>query len=340
MTAIEEAEDIRRQGLTIPVLRMMPSTPDEYPYNKRLGVDEMVVDLECAQRLSNLAVRTQSPIRIHVKVDTGMGRQGIVWEKAVGDILEIVKLPGLQLVGVMTHFAEAPRLGSDFTEFQLDRFRKMLDALRDRGIRPPVAHAANSAGLICYANSHFSMVRSGLAVYGISPVFINRNLVSLRPAMTVKTRIVQVRTLPAGATIGYERTYTLPERTKVAALPIGYSDGHFRVLSNRGKVLINGEERPVIGRVSMNITNVQLEESDEVSVGDEVVLLGLQGSKRIHATEIAQKIGTIPYEVLTSFGRITRRLYIHGDERSTNYVESPIPEMVAVSKKQKEPSFF
>jgi alanine racemase len=314
ITSIEEAEKIRKLDSKTRILRMMPSNPGEYRWNQILGVDEMVCDLEAAQRLSELAAQTGSPIRVHVKVDTGMGRQGVLWERAVETVFDVARIRGLRLVGIMTHFAEAPRMGSEFTEIQIDRFRKILDALRDRGIRPPYAHAANSAGLMCYANSHFSMVRSGLAIYGISPVHVNRNLIPLRPVMTAKTRVVQIRRLPAGTTVGYERTYTLSESARVATLSVGYSDGFPRLLSNRGKVLVGGEERPVIGRVTMNIINVRLEESDPVSVGDEVVLMGKQGNRVIHAGDIAQQLGTIPYEVLTSFGNMSRRVYIEDSE--------------------------
>jgi alanine racemase len=314
VTSIEEADKIRKVDSKTRIFRMMPSNPGEYRWNQTLGVDEMVCDLEAAHRLSELAIQTCSPIRVHVKVDTGMGRQGILWDKAVQEVFEIARIPGLKLAGIMTHFAEAPRMGSEFTEIQIDRFRKILDALRDRGIRPPCAHAANSAGLICYANSHFSMVRSGLAIYGISPVHVNRNLIPLRPVMTAKTRIVQIRRLSAGTTVGYERTYKLSENARVATLSVGYSDGFPRLLSNRGKVLVGGEERPVIGRVTMNIINVRLEESDPVSVGDEVVLLGKQGNRVIHAGDIAQQIGTIPYDVLTTFGTMSRRIYIGESE--------------------------
>ncbi len=314
VTSIEEAEKIRKVDTKTRIFRMMPGNPGEYRYDQILGVDEMVCDLEAAHRLSDLAIQTRSPIRVHAKVDTGMGRQGILWDRAVQDVFEIARIPGLKLAGIMTHFAEAPRMGSEFTEIQIDRFRKILDALRDRGIRPPIAHAANSAGLICYANSHFSMVRTGLAIYGISPVHVNRDLIPLRPVMTAKTRIVQIRRLSAGTTVGYERTYKLSENARVATLSVGYSDGFPRLLSNRGKVLIGGEERPVIGRVTMNIINVRLEESDQVSVGDEVVLLGRQGKREIHAGDIAQQIGTIPYDVLTTFGAMSRRIYIGDSE--------------------------
>lgn len=305
--SIEEASLLRAAGVREPILKVVPSLPEEMEPSLRASLDEMVCDSRGARELSRAAVRMKVDARIHANVDTGMGRQGIRAEKAVDAIAAITRLPRLRLVGLMTHFAEADGPDPSFTEEQINLFRRVVQGLAERGIRPEMVHAANSAGLIHFPASHFSMVRPGIALYGARPTERTAEVCDLRPVMSFRTQVTQVRELPAGATISYGRTYRLDRPARVVSLPVGYSDGLLRSLSNRGEVLIGGRRHPIVGRVTMNMINVRIADESPARVGEEAVLLGSQGSETIRAEEMAAWAGTISYEIFTGLGGSAHR---------------------------------
>ena len=226
-------------------------------------------------------------------------------------------MPGLNLRGVFTHYAASEDGDQTFTNQQTEKFTKVIDALEKQGINIPFKHAACSAATMINRQTRFNLIRPGIALYGLWPSpetkFLsgvkNKNI-DLCPALTWKTRIIQVKNLPGRTTIGYDRTYQTKKKTKLAILPVGYWDGYDRKLSNCGEVLIGGRRCPVRGRVCMNLTMVELPARLRAKVGDEAVLLGRQGKEEITAEELAQKIGTINYEVVTRINPLIIRKYV------------------------------
>ncbi|MBI3563881.1 MAG: alanine racemase, partial [Elusimicrobia bacterium] len=267
-----------------------------YPFESVLAavahdLTPVVASLESAKRLVEVAVRLRRRVDCHVKVDTGMGRIGAGPDAALGVVRHLAALKAVRVQGIYTHLACAED-DAAFTAEQLKRFRRVVDALSREGLRPPLVHAANSAGAMRRPASRFDLVRPGLAVYGLFPGF--------EPALTLKSKIVFLKTVPKGATVSYGATWRAKRPTRVATLPIGYGDGYSRALSNRASVLVGGRRCPVIGRVTMDQTMVDVSAVPEARVGVDAVLLGRQGGSAVSAGELARLCGTIPYETVTS----------------------------------------
>ncbi len=260
---------------------------------------------EQAERLSAECRNQSADIEVHLEIDTGMGRSGMQPSVAVSQAERIVGLPGIRITGAATHFP----CGDTDAEFSRDQARQLATLesdLRERGIRLDVIHAANSGGTLLAPEARLSLVRPGLLMYGIHPVAIgHERLPGVRPALSLKTRVALIRELPAGHTISYGRTHVLSRPSRVATLPVGYGDGYPRELSNRGGVLIRGKRAPILGRVCMDMTVVDVTEVPDAEVGDESVLIGYQEALRITAEEIAESIGTTEHDVTT---RLTERV--------------------------------
>jgi len=281
-------------------------------------VDFPVYTIEQAKILSQLGQKIKKKINIHIKIDTGTSRVGVRPDEAIAFIKKVKNLPDLSLRGVFTHYAASEDSDQTFTNQQTEKFTKVIDALEKQGINIPFKHAACSAATMVNRQTRFNLIRLGIALYGLWPSpeikFLsgvkNKNI-DLRPALTWKTRIIQIKNLPARTAIGYDRTYQTKKKIKLAILPIGYWDGYDRKLSGCGEVLINGQRCPVRGRVCMNLTMVELPARLRAKVGDEAVLLGRQGKEEMTAEELAQKIGTINYEVVTRINPLIARRYIY-----------------------------
>jgi alanine racemase len=254
--------------------------------------------------------RRGQPVGVHVKLDTGMGRLGFPLDRALDVFCELDGLKGLRLAGAMTHFPMADEAGGTaFTRGQMAAFLKMREAVAAAGIRAPLWHAANSAGILLHPESHLDAVRPGLALYGGFPPDQLPAATKLRQAMTLRTRIVLIRDFPAGVTLGYGRTFRTARASRVAALPIGYADGFSRANSNRGQALVRGRRAPVVGRVSMDTALLDVTDIPDAAAGDEVVLYGRQGEAEISIAEAAEMAGTIPYELMTSLTARVPRVY-------------------------------
>jgi len=247
-------------------------------------------------------------VPIHMMVDTGMHRMGVDPAEAVALADLISDSPGLTLEGLCTHFAVADDPANPFTSVQIERFDAVLGDLAAAGHQPPVIHMANSAAAFTRPDTHRSMIRLGIAMYGVAPSAELRGVADLRPALTLTTEVSAIRTVQPSETVSYGRQWTASEPTRIATLPVGYADGIRRSSGAAGvEVLIAGSRRPVVGAVTMDQTMVAVDES--VLVGDSVVLIGSDGAHTIAADEVADRLGTIPYEVLVSLGqRITRRV--------------------------------
>jgi alanine racemase len=217
------------------------------------------------------------------------------------DILEVAKLPGLDIEGVYTHFATADRTDRRYATSQLELFLNLLERLKKEGLEIPIRHAANSSAIINFPESHLDMVRPGIALYGLYPSKeINRSRISLIQAMTLKSRIIHLKKVPAGFPVSYGCTYKTPAPTMVATVPIGYADGYSRSLSNRGQMLVRGLKAPVIGRVCMDLTLLDVGHIPGVTLNDDVVVFGKQGDTEISVDDLADSLETINYEIVTS----------------------------------------
>jgi alanine racemase len=301
----EEAVQLRDQGYSGLILVMGPLFgADQVVEMAAQGVDVAVVSEDQARMLAGVA--TERPLRVHLKVDTGMNRQGVA-PSFVPEFLELAgRNPGMQFVGVMTHFAAAPEDPSS-VEFQMKRFRPAVEHVR--AVYPGVtAHAANSAASLCHPASHLDMVRCGIAVYGLSPFGGDAAAEGLRPALTWTSVVALVRSVAAGEGVGYGLTWRPSVDTRVALVALGYADGVFRALANRGAVLIGAHRYPMVGRVSMDSFAVDVGPHPSVLPGDRVTLIGRDGEAHISAEEVAGMAGTINYEITCSIslGRAER----------------------------------
>ena len=267
----------------------------------------VVYDIDNARLLSALASAGGREVVLHLKVDTGMGRLGLLPEEVPEFLTALQQLPGLRVAGLMSHFPEADVAASASTIRATAIFAEVCRQAKSRF--SGICHIANSGAVLNFPASHCDMVRSGIALYGYHPAGpeIDRSAGDLRPAMTVRTRVVQVKTLPAGSGISYGHTYRTEHPMRVAVLPMGYEDGFSRALSNRGEVLIGGHRVPVRGRVCMNMCMVDVSRVPGVRAGDEAIILGSQGGERITADDLARWLDTISYEVLCLLGNNNQR---------------------------------
>lgn len=299
VASLNEAMVLRQAGISAPILILGYTPAWQARDLARAGLAATVFDLDVARALSRAAGELQRPVSVHVKVDTGMGRLGLLPGTMVPFVQELHNLPHLVVEGIFTHFSVADG-DPDYTRGQLDRFRDELGALVEAGLRPPLAHAANSAAILTLPESHLDMVRAGIALYGLDPSPQVRCPPDFQPAMKFKTQVAQVKTLPAGSYIGYGNTYHATTEQRIAVLPVGYADGFRRAPRQWGTVLVRGQRAPIVGRVSMDQTTIDVSHIPGVRQGDEVVLIGEQGGDRITAEDAADELGTINYEVISA----------------------------------------
>ena len=306
---LSEAAELRAAGQTAPILHLGALLPGEEHEAVRLNLRVMVQTAGELERVARAARRRGASTAVHLKVDTGMHRLGSAPKEAVDLARRICEAPGVLLEGVYTHFSSASMPDESATVAQISAFRLVLQQLRREGIRPGIVHAANSAAAFRFPASRFAMVRSGIALYGVDPGAFARMGVLLRPTLSLRARVAAVRTVEAGAAVGYDHRFRASRRTRVAVLPIGYHDGYPHRLTNRGQVLIQGRRAPVIGSVTMDYVTVDVTDLPPVEVGDPVTLFGREGEAVLRVEELAGWVGTIPYELTSRLGRRIRRVY-------------------------------
>lgn len=322
-----EARELRDSGINIPIIVLFdPDIEDVFKYN----LIPVIRDKKTAVTLSREAEKNNRSVSAHVKVDTGMGRLGFT-ENAAKEILEIASLKNINIDGVMSHFSEADLLDTSFAMMQIDRFNSIKTELLNNGLNVRFFHIANSAAVAMLPESHFDAVRPGLMLYGYSPIerqgamgkrqkakderqemedfYLSPIAYRLSPVMTVKAKILALRRLPAGTPISYGRTFITKRDSLIGVIPIGYADGFSRRFSNNAEVLVSGKKVPVVGRVCMDLTMIDLTDVEHVEEGDEAVIIGRQGNESIDAAELALRADTIPYEILTSLGNMAKRVY-------------------------------
>jgi len=315
-----EARALRRDGVGAPILVLGPLDRDGVVLAGRLGVEFTVSSVSGAHAASAAASAVEGPLRVHLKVETGVNRQGIV-EGELDEVLGILAgEPKVKLVGLSSHFADIEdTTDHSFARTQSERFKRWRTALAQRGIADPCVHMSCSAAAILWPDAEAGLVRVGIAGYGVWPsreTFVSardRNVVDLdlKPAVSWRCRVSQVRTVPAGETVGYGRRWKAPVESRIAVLPVGYADGYPRALSGCAHVLLGGLRAPVVGRICMNLTMVDVTHIPGVESGDEAVLLGRQGEEHVTAEDLAGWLGTIPYEVLVRPGASWTRTEVH-----------------------------
>lgn len=317
VAVITEALELRREGIDAPVM-ILGHTPLEYVEDiVAYGIEQTVFSLEYAKALSKEAQKQERIVKIHIALDTGMGRIGFLpREESVEEILEISKLPNVELEGVFSHFSSADEKDLSYTNEQLQTFISFTESLIHNGVAPRILHIANSAALIRLEKTHFQSVRPGIALYGYLPSReIGRDRISLKPVLTLKTRIVHLKTLEKGKYIGYGRAYQTERESMIATIPIGYADGYARALTGKAKVIAKGKLVPLVGRVCMDQCMLDVTEVPSLKVGDEVILLGEEEGVRFNADDMAELLGTISHEVLSTIGKRVPRVYIEGGKR-------------------------
>jgi len=301
---LKEALEIREAGVVSPILILTESPTSVMDEIVQYDLRQTIYSFSEARALSEEAQKRNKSVRVHVKVDTGMGRVGVPPSEAVAFIKKVSSLPGIELEGVFTHFAMAEDPQDNFTVDQFQKFKQVISKVRN----VPIKHSANSAAVLYHAETHLDMVRVGLMMYGLYPLGSSRSLINLNPALSFKSRVTYLKKIPAGAPVSYGCTYTASSATTIATIPVGYADGFSRRLSNRGQVIIRGKRYPVAGRVTMDLTMVNVGDA-RVEVGDEVVLIGEQNGQAISADEMAGLEDTISYEVVCGIGKRVPRIY-------------------------------
>lgn len=293
----DEGIELRNAGIRAPVLVFEVVSPVYYETAIRQNLELTVSTVEGAESLGTMATRIGKTARIHIKVDTGMGRLGFTPDLSVGSIQKITRFKGIEVVGVYSHFATSESQDQTFARTQLDRFMEVKEQLERLHIEIPHYHMANSGALISLPVSHLSMVRPGIMLFGYTPSHAMTTHEPLKPVLSLLSKISLVKTVEAHTSISYGRKYFTAEKTRIATVPIGYGDGYLRSLTNKAEVLIHGKRYPVAGSVCMDHVMVDIGMDGEAEVGEDVTLIGRDGNELITCWELAERAGTIPYEI-------------------------------------------
>ena len=304
---LEEALFLRENGVTAPIHVMGAVPPERLPLALEKDVDLTLFSLESAEAASDAAVLAGRDLKVHLKIDTGMGRLGVDWEGGESFVERVLDMPGLEVVGLFSHLATA---GDDagFAREQIGRFQKIVAALERKDELPPLVHLANSAGLINYPQARFTMVRPGIVLYGYEPSALSR--LGVEPVMRLMSRIASVKAIRAGTSVGYGRAWVASSDTDIATVPIGYGDGYSRRLSNKGEVLIRGARRPVVGMVCMDWLMVDLGAGSGARAGDEVLLFGERAGERISGEFLCGCMGGTLSELPTIVSARVPRVFL------------------------------
>ncbi len=316
-----EAKELRNAGINVPIIVLFDRAEIKDFFDFQLI--PVISNTETALSLSNEAKKRAAIIKVHIKIDTGMGRLGLNGHDVFKEIITISKMPYIEIEGLLSHFSEADLSDRSFANQQLERFNAVRESISKKIKRKIFSHIANSAAVLTFEESHLDAVRPGIMLYGYSPIkSMERRAkskeseknkpqaIDLIPAMTIKTRLLCIRNVPSGTPISYGRTFITKRQSRIGVLAIGYADGYSRFFSNKAEVLVRGKRAPIVGRVCMDLTMIDLTDIEEARENDEVVIIGQQGDEKITADELADKANTISYEILTSLGNRSRRIYV------------------------------
>lgn len=308
-----EARILRDSGIDCKIIVLFDRDVSECI---ELNLIPVVHSTSAALGFSKEAQKKNTVLDVHIKIDTGMGRLGLTGEHILDELLNISKMPGIQVTGILSHFSEADLNDRTFAIHQLKKFISIRDALSINLNKYIFSYIANSAAVMSFPDAYLDAVRPGIMLYGYSPLSYditsnNHNFYNkLIPVMTIKTKILSLRNVPEGTPISYGRTFITKRKSRIGVIPLGYADGFSRLFSNNAEVLVKGKRAPVVGRVCMDMTMIDVTDIKDVKEDDEVTIIGSQGEEKITAYELAKKANTITYEILTSLGSRARRVYV------------------------------
>jgi alanine racemase len=304
----DEGVELRKGGVKAPILILGGIYKEDGDRVLQYNLTPVVFQREHLKALTKAAERRQRKVKVHLKVDTGMGRLGVPMDHWAAFLGELSRFPRIEIEGILSHFSMSD--GEEtFTARQWKEFQRAIGMAKEMGVSWKYLHMASSATLTAFPSYSGNLVRPGIMLYGSCPSPMLRSLIQLKPVMTLKTHIHFLKSIPPGAKISYGGTFVTKRESLIATLPIGYADGFNRHLSNQGEVLIRGRRAPIVGTVCMDFIMVDVTEIPNVSSGDEVVLVGKQGKQNITVEEIAERINSISYEVLCSIGKRIPRVY-------------------------------
>ena len=309
---LTEGIELRKKNITAPIM-ILGYTPLELSEELiNNDIEQTVYDLEYAKKLSSLAEKLGKKAKIHIALDTGMGRIGFIPnEKSIEDVVEIASLKGIEIIGIFTHFSTADEYDKTYTNEQFKKIKDFIAELEKRNINIPLKHVSNSGAIMDMPETYLDAVRAGIILYGYYPSNeVNKEKLDIKPILTLKTTISHVKEVEEGTSISYERTFITKKKSKIATIPIGYADGYSRLLSGKAKVIINGKFAPVVGRICMDQCMIDVTDIGEVKVGDEVILLGEEGNLKFNADDFAEIMGTINYEITCMLKQRIPRVYI------------------------------
>ena len=315
VSMLDEAIQLRKIGVEVPILVLSHTNPERADELVKYNITQTVYSNEMARMLSDVAVRNNAEIHVHIKIDTGMSRVGFLpGYSAVKEVVAIQKMPGIVIEGIFTHFATADEKDRSFTRHQMELFDSIINELNRIGILIPIRHVSNSAAIMQYPEYTLELVRPGIILYGIYPSReVDRSVIDLKPAMSLKAKVSMVKWIERDCSVSYGRRFITKRLTKIATVPVGYADGYSRLLTGKSHVLINGQYAPVVGAICMDQLMVDVTDIEgDFAIGDEVVLIGRQGNNEITADDIADLMGTIPYEVVCIIGKRIPRVYFKG----------------------------
>ena len=312
VACLEEAIELRQAGIAKPILVFGGVWPEQELSFLNFDVTPTVFTLDQAERLSQVSARANKSVDVHVKIDTGMNRVGFRPEDTKRIARKLAELPNLRVAGLMTHFAVADNLeDTEFTDKQISTFASAVDDFLAAGHRPDIVDLANSPGAVAYPHSREKLVRIGGLLFGVTEDILPKGVdkPTVKPVMSVYTKVAMLKVVPKGENIGYGRTFTTEHDSTIATIPIGYNDGYDRSLSNKGEVLIRGKLVPVVGRISMDWVTIDVTDVIGVEVGDRVTVLGSEGETSVTAENLARKIDTISYEITCGISQRVPRIY-------------------------------
>lgn len=337
VACFDEAVQLRLCGIECPILILGHSSIDEAENLVKNDVMPTCFDYSLAEAMSDAAKKLNKCAKIHIKIDTGMGRVGYrytddpeVNEKSIAEILRIAALPHIEINGIFTHFSIADDDDDEYTYLQFERFCTVCDRLREHGLEIPLRHCCNSAALIRFPQMHMDMVRPGIILYGLKPSeFVDCSALGIVPAMCLKAKITNLKSVETGASVSYGRRFVAERKSRIATIPIGYADGYSRMLSGRAQVIAGGKLCNIVGNICMDQCMIDVTDVNTIDIGDEVILFGKGDNIELPVESLAEKMGTINYEILCMIGKRIPRIYQRCGVRlkAHNYLlDSPVSD--------------
>ena len=318
VAVLTEGIELRKNGIIAPIMILGYTPEDLGEYLIKYDIEQTVYSFEYAKVLSEMAISLNKIAKIHIALDTGMGRIGFMPnEKSLKDVSEICSLPGLDVIGIFTHFSTSDEENKDYTHEQFNKYMNFIKSLSKLNINIPIKHVSNSGAIIDMPETFEGLdaVRAGIILYGYYPSNeVKKENLSLKPALTIKAKIAHVKEMDENMYISYGRTFKTERKSIIATIPIGYADGYSRLLMPGAKVIVNGKFAPVVGRICMDQCMIDVTDIGNVSTGDEVIILGQSGDLKINADDYAEILGTINYEVLCMFKHRIPKVYIKNNK--------------------------